>query len=268
MLSGKELKGLDFENLDGLLKSRISLLNCSLDYDFKLNDYVFYLINEDVEFELGHSDNVCFVVKDKVNLKVNNCSKKKGKFLFILFDSLNAFFGFSGEYDAKVVHLSDSEFNVLADSKSVKLSLKIFSDSNVESKANLAFISRDSVCVNASINAKKKSKSSFNLMSVNLDKFSASAVAKADSDDSDVSVDLRCLHLGKSVELIPVLKVNNNDVKASHSALSFGFDEGALFYFMSKGLSRKDAELLFAKETLGKYLKGKFFDEFIEKVSL
>lgn len=69
------------------------------------------------------------------------------------------------------------------------------------------------------------------------------------------------LTLGKSTfnRSRPILEIFNNKVKASHSASSSRLNESDLFYLMSRGLERKEAE---------KILEEAFFNKILETVKL
>ncbi len=262
-----------FNDLDEILKVKLRMVKDSFNQKFDLEDYVFLVPDEDFSVNFNEIDEltkVFFVVRKKINLTLKSDVKEKINLNFLLLDSMNVAFFADGVFDIKFFSLLHSDVNVFMDSGKTNLVLDVFVDDDVENNFNLSILSEQDTTVKVSTGLKDNSKLSFNLMSVNLGKLSVYGNGKVmqGSKANDIAMNLRCLHLGESVELTPVLEVNTNDVKASHSALSSGFNENTLFYFMAKGLSRKDAELLFAKETLGKYLKEKFFDEFIEKVSL
>ncbi|MBI2656509.1 SufD family Fe-S cluster assembly protein [Candidatus Woesearchaeota archaeon] len=58
---------------------------------------------------------------------------------------------------------------------------------------------------------------------------------------------------------IPSLKIDANDVKASHGATVGQIDEEHMFYLMSRGLSRAEAERLIVEG---------FFEPIIQKIPL
>jgi Fe-S cluster assembly protein SufD len=64
------------------------------------------------------------------------------------------------------------------------------------------------------------------------------------------------LNDGARSDSIPVLKINTNDVKCSHGSTTGKIDEEELFYLMSRGFSRKEAERM---------LIAAFFDDVILK---
>ncbi|MDK2849727.1 MAG: system FeS cluster assembly, SufBD [Candidatus Woesearchaeota archaeon] len=261
------MKKTNFERLEDLIKSKLVEVSSSFNNDLKLGDYVFYTIEDDALDLNFEEKSVCFVVKNKSNLKITS-KNKEGKIIFVLLDSLNVVFELNGIFELNVVALSNASFNSFVDLTKLDLKLQTFSKPKVELSVNMALISRGFVKVDPLIFVNDNSKTYLNLMAVNLSNFSSQGKAFVNSKDVDVAMNLRCLNLGDEVELTPILEVNDNEVKASHSALIYGFDEDALFYFMAKGLSREDAELLFVREQLGKYLKEKFFDSIIEKVEL
>ena len=58
-------------------------------------------------------------------------------------------------------------------------------------------------------------------------------------------------------DAIPILEIDNNDVKCTHAAAAGQVDQGKIFYMMSRGLSYKEAE--------NQIVKG-FFEGFIQKI--
>ena len=58
---------------------------------------------------------------------------------------------------------------------------------------------------------------------------------------------------------IPSLEIINNDVKAAHAASSGEVDEGQMFYLMSRGLNRNEAEMLIVEG---------FFEPILKKIKI
>jgi len=66
------------------------------------------------------------------------------------------------------------------------------------------------------------------------------------------------ISLKAKVEAIPSLMVDENDVVASHAASSAPIDENMVFYLMSRGIPKEDAQKLIVRgvfETLKDELK-------------
>lgn len=75
---------------------------------------------------------------------------------------------------------------------------------------------------------------------------------------TDSHLNDRTLHLNSGVtsNSIPSLEIENNDVRASHGASTGKIDENKLFYMMSRGVSREDAEALIVEGFLAPIVDG------------
>lgn len=58
------------------------------------------------------------------------------------------------------------------------------------------------------------------------------------------------------VTAAPNLEIANNDVKAGHALTTKHISERELFYLMSRGISRQEAEQMIVDATIKPYLKG------------
>lgn len=81
--------------------------------------------------------------------------------------------------------------------------------------------------------------------------------SKAPQSTDFLSADSLVLDPGAASDAIPGLEIYNDDVQASHGATIGEVDEGQLFYLMSRGVPRDDAELMIVEG---------FFNPLLERV--
>jgi Fe-S cluster assembly scaffold protein SufB len=91
-------------------------------------------------------------------------------------------------------------------------------------------------------NGKVAAKGIFNDASIGLFKGMVNIGKSAKGAKSYLSSHSILLSNEASSDAIPGLQINNNDVKATHSASVSQIDESQLFYLMSRGFSREDAK--------------------------
>lgn len=169
------------------------------------------------------------------------------------------------EENAKVIFVleenCDIEINKIAKLKSEEkcnLDFVYVLNKNSKLKAKLVFVSQDGskgefferiFCVG------KNCKADLEIKSVAKDKSylycEAGSFIDKKAKGSNVNISEKGVLFGKGkIDFFPNLKIENNDVKASHAASTLRISEDDLFYVQSKGIDKVNAKELFLQEFL------------------
>ncbi len=172
---------------------------------------------------INNNDDILYELKDNASIVIN-----------LFFDTLN-----SHNIDVKMNNNSKLVINysgLSKDNNDIKIGVSV-DGSNNKLIINGRFISLENTC------------------NVYVD-----AYAKNDTLDNIIEENLKGINEDGMVMLNPVLRIDTNEISASHGATVGKFDKNVLFYLESKGLSEIDAKEIIKNS----FLYSLFSDNFIQ----
>jgi len=181
----------------------------------------------------------------EINLEIENL-KEISKVIFIIGKNCDIIIN-------KLVKLKNSEIcgfdfvSILNNDSKLKLKSIFVSEDNSKGEFfERIFCMNEDCKVELEIKSVSKAKSSLYC--------EAGAFIDRKAKGSDVNILEKGIILenGK-IDFFPNLKIENNDVKASHAASTFRISEDDLFYIQSRGVSELNAKELFLEEFLNLY---------------
>lgn len=216
------------------------------------------------------------IVKKNVNVtlfeEVNKASKQN---IILEENSIVTYLSIdlSNELKKDIVIRNNASLNLItSDFKGGRKSLDVDlseENANLEVKAIMMIKDNDS---NYSMNVKHNCRNTFskvenyitaNNASINVDVIGKIEKGKSNSNCSQKSRGIIITN-GSRITVEPVLLIDEYDVLANHGASIGKIDEEGLYYLMSRGISKKDAEALIIRGFLGPILK-EIKDEFIKE---
>lgn len=215
------------------------------------------LIEEDCNLFFGTENNVLNPLNLRIDEKKNffQISNERSFYILINDSKLSLFFKdmvFDSDFNLNIVSQGNSRINFLSLSQYKNLNSNILSKENSNLFLNVNALLKLDSNFNFEITVDNDSKIDFKFNSVNLSKniIVGKGVVPKNGSNSTLNMSFNSLIIKEDIEFMPFLEINNRNVKASHSVLTYGFDNNLLFYLMSKGIPKDSAKELIIKENL------------------
>lgn len=217
-------------------------INISKDVHFKINISKYLNLNLNITILKDSKPNIYIITKENTKFNLNITLEENS--------SLNLFIALFGKKNN-----DDIKINLIGKNSNINMSL--ISISNSGSSTYNTLINHINENTNSIINNSailtNKAEVFMNIKS-NI---------KKDSTHSNSKQSIEGLILDKDskIEMIPTLLIDENNIFANHSSRIYRINENDLYYIMSKGISKENANKMYANNFLLKYTNENYKEE-------
>ncbi len=229
---------------DKILEDKINIVNNS-DLILNVTKYLNLNINIDINKEIKANIYLITKYNTKLNITINLNDNSSIKLY-------TAFFG----------KKNNNEFRINLNGINSNCNVQTISLSNNGSSTYYTYINH----INNNTNSIVNNRLLLNNKSEVLADIKSNIKNKSINSTSKQSIEGILLDNTSKLEMIPTLYIDDNNVFANHSSKIYKINDNDLYYLMSKGLTKEDANKLYANSFLIKNSPEEFKDEIIKLI--
>ena len=236
------------------------------------------IINENKEYLIPNDTDINILVKENINASLieKNDKNRNIKIEFENNSSINyIFIDLSNSSNKEIKLAKNNNLNmVLANFNDENKDFKIYlndEESNLDIKSIIMMKDNDDKeTIEVYHNAKNTTSKIENYITSNKAKIDVDVIGKIKKGMSNSN----CVQKSRGIiltndakiKVMPVLLIDEFDVSANHGAAIGKIDEEGLYYLMSRGISKKDAEMLIIKGFLSPILSSLSNEELKDEI--